>query len=133
MPHSIRIATNRKNMHLVEKMIDGVCAQLKFDENMYGKVYVAVTEAVYNGMLHGNKLDAQKHVDVSYTIKPNYRVLEFTITDDGEGFEPSEVADPTTEKNILKESGRGVFLIKNMATRYTYNAKGNSITMEFDY
>ena len=120
-------------MHLVEKMIDSVCAQLKLDEATYGKVYVGVTEAVYNSMLHGNALDANKHIDINYEIKPNYRILKVTITDEGKGFNPNELPNPTAPENILKESGRGVFLIKQMATRHTYNTKGNSIVMEFDY
>lgn len=129
----MRITSTQKNMHLVEKMIDGVCAQLKLDEATYGKVYVGVTEAVYNSMLHGNALDGNKYIDINYEIKPNYRILKVTVTDEGNGFKPNELPDPTAPENILKESGRGVFLIKQMATRYTYNTKGNSITMEFDY
>ncbi|MBC7411930.1 MAG: ATP-binding protein [Bacteroidia bacterium] len=133
MPTAIRITSTQKNMHLVEKMIDGVCAQLKLDEATYGKVYVGVTEAVYNSMLHGNALDAKKNIDINYEIKPNYRILKVTVTDEGNGFNPNELPNPIAPENILKESGRGVFLIKQMATRYTYNTKGNSITMEFDY
>jgi serine/threonine-protein kinase RsbW len=73
---------------------------------------MAVREAVTNAVLHGNKLDQSKFVDISLKSLPGE--FEITVHDQGTGFNPSEIADPTAAENILKTSGRGIFFMRNL-------------------
>ena len=80
-----------------------------------------------NAIKHGNGLDCDKkvHVEIKVTGDEFYS----RITDDGEGFDPGDVPDPTADENLEKTSGRGVMLIKNFVDKVAYNEKGNSIEL----
>jgi len=72
---------------------------------------MAVREAVTNAVLHGNSQDENKTVDV--TMKSSPDTVEISVHDQGEGFNPDEVPDPTAAENILKASGRGIFFMRS--------------------
>ena len=71
---------------------------------------MAVREAVTNAVLHGNRQDENKTVDV--TLKSSPDAVEISVHDQGPGFNPEDVPDPTAEENILKASGRGIFFMR---------------------
>ena len=71
---------------------------------------MAVREAMINAVLHGNNYDPAKRVNL--TLEQNGKELIVTITDEGHGFVPEEVPDPLAPENLLKESGRGIFLMR---------------------
>jgi serine/threonine-protein kinase RsbW len=68
---------------------------------------MAVREAVTNAVVHGNSQDERKIVDI--VLKSSPEAVEISVHDQGPGFNPNEVPDPTAEENILKTSGRGIF------------------------
>jgi serine/threonine-protein kinase RsbW len=72
---------------------------------------MAVREAVTNAVIHGNRRDENKTVDV--TLKSSPDAVEISVHDQGAGFNPEEVPDPTAQENILKASGRGIFFMRN--------------------
>lgn len=72
---------------------------------------MAVREALANAVIHGNKLDDTKLVEI--TVKSSLDSLEVSIHDQGQGFNPDTISDPTKEENILKSSGRGIFFMRN--------------------
>lgn len=72
---------------------------------------MAVREAVTNAVIHGNSQDESKLVDI--TLKSSPDAVEISVHDQGSGFNPSEVPDPTAEENILKSSGRGIFFMRS--------------------
>lgn len=80
------------------------------DDIAFG-VDMAVREAVTNAVIHGNKLDGGKVVEVKLANPP--RAFEITVHDQGQGFNPNSVPDPTEEENLLKTSGRGIFFMRN--------------------
>ena len=80
------------------------------DDVAFG-VDMAVREAVTNAVIHGNKLDDAKVVELKLRNTP--AVFEITVHDQGIGFNPNNVPDPTTDENILKPSGRGIFFMRN--------------------
>ena len=88
---------------------------------------VGLTEALANAMLYGNAHDLSKHVRVEVTLE-NGR-LEARVTDQGMGFDPSTIPDPTEPENILKSSGRGLFLMRQMLDEVSYNDRGNQVTL----
>ena len=79
------------------------------DEAAFG-IDMAVREAVTNAVLHGNRQDEKKVVDISLKSLPD--AVEISVHDQGPGFNPEEVPDPTKQENILKTSGRGIFFMR---------------------
>jgi serine/threonine-protein kinase RsbW len=79
------------------------------DDAAFG-IDLAVREAVTNAVIHGNRQDENKTVDV--TLKSSPEAVEISVHDQGAGFNPEEVPDPTAAENILKASGRGIFFMR---------------------
>ena len=113
----------------VENLVDRVCNGLGVQEEAYGNVLVAVTEAVNNAIQHGNELNKELFVDVAVGDKSEE--FCFSIKDEGNGFNFNELPDPTAPENLLKESGRGIFLMKNLADDVIYDGVGNSVSIYF--
>jgi serine/threonine-protein kinase RsbW len=92
---------------------------------------MAVREAVTNAVLHGNKLDETKFIEVNLRNPPG--ALEITVHDQGRGFNPSDIPDPTKEENIMKTSGRGIFFMRNFMDEVDWSAdpKGGTIVRMF--
>lgn len=90
-------------------------------------IHLAAEEAIVNAIKHGNKQDPNKSVQVDMRVGKE-RVL-IHITDEGPGFKPDDVPDPTLDENLDVPSGRGVMLIKAYMTEVSYNEKGNSVKM----
>ena len=88
---------------------------------------VGLTEALSNAMLYGNASDPQKRVRVEVAIR--VREVEVRVTDEGAGFDPSMVPDPTLPDNISKTGGRGIFLMKALMDDVQFNDRGNSVTL----
>jgi serine/threonine-protein kinase RsbW len=78
-------------------------------------------------MLYGNAHDPSKHVRVEVTLDDGR--LEARITDQGTGFDPSAIPDPTAPENLLKDGGRGVFLMRQLLDDVSYNDRGNQVTL----
>jgi serine/threonine-protein kinase RsbW len=76
-------------------------------------VGVAVRESVINAIKHGNRNDTTKHVFVEFHLDPAGDELHIRVRDEGPGFDPEEIADPLAPENLLKASGRGIFLIRS--------------------
>jgi anti-sigma regulatory factor (Ser/Thr protein kinase) len=88
---------------------------------------VGLTEALSNAMLYGNAEDPAKRVRVEIVIAGSE--ITARITDEGSGFDPDEVPDPTTPANVVKTRGRGIFLMRSLLDEVTFNAQGNSVTL----
>ena len=101
--------------------------RLGIDEGVAFGVDMAVREAVTNAVLHGNKLDEAKVVDLKLRNSPE--AFEIIVHDQGQGFNPNDIPDPTQEENILKTSGRGIFFMRNFMDMVDWSAdpKGGTI------
>lgn len=88
---------------------------------------VGMTEALANAMLYGNCRDPRKRVRIDAKLASGS--LTIRVTDEGRGFNPATVGDPTIGRNRLRASGRGIFLIRKLMDRVEFNERGNSITM----
>lgn len=114
----------------VEDILLAVQKNLNFSDELYARMMLAVSEAVTNGILHGNKLDAQKTVELSAYQDGNR--LMFVSKDEGDGFDRDKIPNPTTEENLLKPSGRGVFLMEEYADEVSFSDGGRTITLSFN-
>ena len=101
-------------LDFVQVVSDHLCRRVGFDDDSMHWVGVAVRESVINAIKHGNQNDRSKLVHVVFTssVEPDGE-LTVSVRDEGEGFDPGAVADPLAPENMLKSSGRGIFLIRN--------------------
>jgi serine/threonine-protein kinase RsbW len=101
-------------LDFVQVVSDHVGRTFGFDDDAIHWVGVAIRESVINAIKHGNRNDTSKHVFVEFLSAPgNAPGLCILVRDQGEGFDPEELADPLDPDNLLKPSGRGIFLIRN--------------------
>lgn len=98
-----------------------------FESRQIGVIELAYTEALVNAIRHGNQDDPQKTVLIEYGIGSDQFWL--AIEDEGDGFLPSDVDDPTQPENMLRPGGRGLLLIRSLVESVEFSARGNRITM----
>jgi len=125
----LKIESSINNLRIVENAIDEVMNEIGITQENYGKILVATLEAVNNAITHGNKGNEQKIVDVEIVFENND--IKITVTDEGPGFDPKKIPDPTMPENIEALSGRGVFLMTKLADSIEFNETGNCVTMRF--
>jgi anti-sigma regulatory factor (Ser/Thr protein kinase) len=127
--HSIEIASSLNNITEVESLIDQVCEDLSLNEDYYGNILIAVTEAVNNAITHGNKSDESKKVNVQ--VDKEGTKLVFSVSDVGSGFDFENLPDPTAPENLEKPDGRGIFLMKNLSDEVSFDLKGSKVSITF--
>ena len=125
----LSINSDLSQLSLVEGLIDKTCASLNIDEDMYGNVLIAVTEAVNNAIIHGNKFSSD--LNVSVDVLDTDETFAFRITDAGTGFDYTNLPDPTAPENLEKENGRGIFLMKNLADDVEFEEGGRKVSIYF--
>jgi len=127
--NQIDFSSKVENLSLVEKFIDNVCEENKINQDFYGNILIALTEAVNNAIFHGNNNDPQKKVTVAY--KQSNDGILFSVEDQGKGFNYDALPDPTDPENIEKPNGRGVFLMKHLADKVDFHNNGRKVELEF--
>jgi serine/threonine-protein kinase RsbW len=116
---AITIPSSSAYLEKVDKLCTKVVKQTGLSEDQGNNVAIAVTELVNNAIHHGNKNDESKKVFISFSINRNY--LQARIKDEGCGFKPDEIGNPLDPENLMKESGRGIFLIKKLMDSMEFN------------
>ena len=127
--HKLEFASEPENIAIIERLIDEIREETTFQEVCYGDVLIAMTEAVNNAIVHGNKLDPSKSVAVEYEIRP--ADLYFKVVDSGAGFDFDNVPDPTSPENLEKPNGRGVFLMRQLADECAFDDDGRIVELTF--
>jgi serine/threonine-protein kinase RsbW len=125
----LKIPSLPENIRIVESFIENARDKIKFNDDVYGNIMVAVTESVSNAIIHGNQNDQNKIVDLC--LEADNRCISCTVHDEGRGFDADTLPDPTSPDNIFKTGGRGIFLIKNLADEVDFLSNGSTILMKF--
>ncbi len=107
---SHRMESTLESVNKAETMADQFSTQAGFDEDTRSGISMAVREAMINAVLHGNAYDPAKSVNL--TFEQNGPELIITVTDQGKGLDPEKVPDPLAPENLMKQSGRGIFLMR---------------------
>jgi serine/threonine-protein kinase RsbW len=128
---SIKFASDPHNVAIVERFIDDLRSELNIGDDVYGNILISMTEAANNAIVHGNKSDESKQVEVLYDVDPSGKKLTFIIKDEGPGFDYNNLPDPTEPENLEKTSGRGVFLIMQLADMVVFSNNGATVEMQF--
>jgi serine/threonine-protein kinase RsbW len=127
---SLQIPSDFSSLVDVENLVDRVCGNLGVEEDSYGNILIAVTEAVNNAIQHGNEFDTKLSVDVAVGDQPTE--FCFNVKDQGKGFDFSNLPDPTAPENIMKENGRGIFLMKSLSDNVEFEDFGSSVSLYFN-
>jgi anti-sigma regulatory factor (Ser/Thr protein kinase) len=127
--HSIEIGSDLNNIPEVESLIDEVCEEYSLNEDHYGNILIAVTEAVNNAIIHGNRSTESKVVKVE--VAQNNGSVVFSVADQGEGFDFDNLPDPTAPENLEKPDGRGIFLMKNLSDDVKFEMNGSKVSITF--
>jgi len=129
MKKQLNIYSKLENISHVEKLVDEISDKCNLSSDLYGKILIATIEAVNNSIVHGNKFDSNKTVRLSVTISDSR--IHIYVKDEGPGFDYTNVPDPTVPENIENVSGRGVFLMKNLADDINFMDNGSHIELIF--
>ncbi len=117
--YNVEIESNPNNLITVEEFVNYFCKDINLTDDQLANVLLAVTEATTNAIIHANKCDQSKMVTID--VKVNETKLVVKIKDEGEGFDPADIPDPTEPENLLNESGRGVYLMRVYMDNVEYN------------
>lgn len=116
----------------VEELVLQAAESAGLNEDKYNNIALAVAEAISNSMKHGNKNDKSKMVFI--TVNADDKKMVVILKDQGEGFDPALIPDPTKPENILKDSGRGVHIMRSLLDdlRFNFTPDGTEIILEIN-
>jgi len=132
LAHTIQkmeLSSQVSNLSQIEQLIDGICDKHYISEDSYGNILIALTEAVNNAIVHGNKQDPAKKVNL--LLEASNDDVSFVIKDEGQGFDYDHIPDPTLPENLNKLNGRGVFLMKSLADEVSFEENGSLVRLKF--
>lgn len=136
-PMSFQVWNSQAELHIPsepgagKQAVDQLLSHLQnnqwVEHDIFG-VHLAVEEALVNAIKHGNQNDQTKQVHIVYKMSDD--AVRIEITDEGPGFDPSEVPDPTDDDNLEVPSGRGLMLMRSFMSLVEFNERGNGVIME---
>lgn len=126
---SIQVPSIAENIRMIESFIDNAKERFDLDDDIYGNIMIAVTEAVNNAIKHGNSGDRKKNVYLSLSL--NDSLIKFVVKDEGNGFDYQHLPDPTAPENIEKVGGRGIFLMKHLSDQVEFKEHGRVVELSF--
>ena len=127
---SIKIPSKRENVRVAEAFIEEAKDKYQIKEDLYGNMMVAVIESVSNAIIHGNKQDENKKVDLELSVAHKEIIIE--VTDQGNGYDFNNIPDPTLPENLEKPGGRGVFIMKTLCDKIKFYDSGRKIKLIFN-
>jgi serine/threonine-protein kinase RsbW len=123
----LELRSRYDTIELAERMLNEVCRDCKVCEDAVYWSGMALREALANAIKHGNKLNPEKRVFVRIEVNGS-DTLKIAVEDQGDGFDPHQVADPLDPKNLLRESGRGVFYMRNFMDEVSFSTAASGGT-----
>jgi serine/threonine-protein kinase RsbW len=127
MAIELTIPSDLAEARRVQERIEEALAASAYSEHDIFAIKLALEEALVNAIKHGNQMDADKRVYIVFHVTTER--FDIRITDEGEGFNPDDVPDPTDPKNIERPCGRGLLLMRGFMTEVQYHGKGNVVSM----
>jgi len=126
---SIEIPSLAENIRIIESFIDNAKEKYHLDDDIYGNIMIAMTEAVNNAIKHGNKDNSSKNVFISLSLEDG--MIKFKVQDEGTGFDFHQLPDPTLPENISRPGGRGIFLMKHLSDEVDFKENGKVVELSF--
>jgi serine/threonine-protein kinase RsbW len=129
-PKILVIKSDVTELKKVEDFLINIFNEYMLEKKYFNKIYLCISEAVLNSIQHGNKNDLDK--EVSIILDCNDEEISIKIEDEGDGFDFKNLQNPILKENINKESGRGIFIIKNLTDTIEFNEKGNQVQFKIE-
>ncbi|GAA4337726.1 hypothetical protein GCM10023149_47330 [Mucilaginibacter gynuensis] len=126
---TLQLPSKHDSITHLETLIEEIADKYHVGDDTFANMMTCLNEAFINAILHGNKLDPEKIVIINAEVDGK-RII-WTVTDEGEGFDYSHLPDPTSEENLEKLTGRGVYIIKHLADQCIFNTRGNELELHF--
>lgn len=126
---TLTLKSSFEEVEKVEGLLNDLQSELGFNDEFYARLMLAVSEAATNGIVHGNQLNESKSVKISAFQDGD--LLIFETSDEGDGFDPNKLPDPLADENLLKTSGRGVFLMEEYADEVDFSDGGTTLILKF--
>ncbi len=125
----ISIPSLIENIKIIESFIDNARDNFEINDDIYGNIMISVTECISNAIIHGNRANKNKLVHLELEVGDEQ--LKFIIEDEGDGFDLTELPDPTAPENIEKAGGRGIFLIRHLSDDVKFEEGGKRTVLSF--
>jgi len=125
----LKIKSTPSQIRFIESYVSNLKRTCNFNQEVYDNILISVTEAVNNAIIHGNEKDENKFVRVNCDQRQQEVIIR--ISDEGRGFNPHEVADPTLPQNVACCGGRGVFIMKQLSDEIKFLDSGRTVEMHF--
>jgi serine/threonine-protein kinase RsbW len=125
----ISIPSLIENIKIIESFIDNAREKYHINDDIYGNIMISVTECVSNAIIHGNKEESKKVVQLELHF--SNEKLQFVVTDEGSGFDIGHLIDPTAPENLEKPGGRGIFIIKHLSDEVKFEESGKRVRLTF--
>jgi len=119
--YSIEIPSRLNQLAKVEKYAEEIFIKAGISEENLDNMSIVFTEVVNNAIIHGNKKDKSKKVYIDFVVSPDE--IEIRVRDEGNGFDPRKIADPVAPENLMKESGRGIFILRALMDSVDFEFK----------
>jgi serine/threonine-protein kinase RsbW len=126
----LKLRSTPTSISKIEAYVRRVATEYSINDTKYPDILISVTEAVNNAIIHGNRNDQSKFVDVN--VQRVDSGISFKISDQGRGFNPSNVPDPTAPDRLECCGGRGVYIIKELSDNVEYLDNGRTVEIQFD-
>lgn len=125
----LKIKSTPNQIKSIESFVQTLMDQCKLTKEVHDNILISLTEAVNNAIIHGNKADKSKFVNINCEERKQTVIIR--ISDEGIGFNPNQVADPTLPENIECCGGRGVFIMKQLSDKINFLDNGRTVEMHF--
>jgi serine/threonine-protein kinase RsbW len=125
----LTISSNPNNILEVENYLRDAQLDLKIDEVRFPDILISITEAVNNAIIHGNNADESKRVRIN--MEGQSTGVAISVSDEGKGFDPERIPDPTAPENLECCGGRGVYIMSRLADELSFANNGSTVQMFF--
>lgn len=129
MERALVISSRLKNIDRVKDFLQEVYHEYSLNMNSFNRVFLGISEAVNNAIIHGNHLNPEKNVFIKMNLSGHLFKIE--VEDEGQGFSENVLIDPTVSENIRQEHGRGVYIIRQLANELVFEDQGRKVIIQF--
>ena len=131
MERLLVISSKLNQINEVRFFLDGIFTEFRLDRTLFNRVFLGVSEALSNSIIHGNRFDVNKNVTLRVFFQSDFLVIE--VVDEGKGFTFDCINDPTKPVNLMNEKGRGIFLIRQLSDEMVYSDCGRKLLIKYKF
>lgn len=129
MDRTLVISSELSNINIVRNFVQDFYIDSGLKRNSFNNVFLGISEAVNNAILHGNQLDTEKKVFIRMNLEGNQFIVE--VEDEGDGFCFDAILDPTAIENLKMAHGRGIYIIRQLADELVFKEEGRKVVIQF--